>query len=60
MPIVGGKTEYRTLTKTEKTELWLSWQAKCQIENERQATDKPLDDIDANDMRKEWEKQRNE
>ncbi len=57
MPIVGGKSEYRTLTKTEKTELWLSHLARCQVENERQSTDKPLEDIDANDIRKEWEKQ---
>jgi hypothetical protein len=57
MPIVGGKTEYRTLTKTEKTELWLSYLAKTQVENERQATDKPLEDIDADDMRRELEKQ---
>lgn len=59
MPIVGGKTEYRTLTKTEKTELWLSYVAKKQVENEQQATDKPLEDIDAEDMRRELEKQRN-
>jgi hypothetical protein len=56
--MVGGKSEYKTLTKTEKTELWLSHLAKVQVDNERQATDKPLDDIDADDIRREWEKQR--
>ena len=60
MPIVGGKSEYGTLTKTEKTELWLSYLAKAQVEQEQQATDKPLEDIDAEDIRRELEKQRNE
>lgn len=59
MPLVGGKSEYKTLTKTEKTELWLSWLAKCQVEQEKRTEDKPLEDIDANDLRKEWEKQQN-
>jgi hypothetical protein len=59
MPIVGGKSQYRTLTKWEKEELWIGYNARAQVEQERynKPTDKPLENIEAEDIRREWEKQ---
>lgn len=36
MPLVGGRSEYRILTKREKTELWLAYLASKKRENELQ------------------------